>query len=118
MSKAVVVSVAVFGLVGCGSVPMFVDMGNDQTLRGSASGRVGSMATFSVTDIMSDLSCTGMFPFNMEKLVTGTMQCSDGLTGKYLMNRNDRPSWRGEGKMENGKKFRIFINYSTDPDKR
>ena len=118
MFKRLVLSAVVLGLAGCGSVPMFVDMGDNHIIRGTASGRVGSTATFSATDATGSINCSGAFPFNTQYVVSGTITCSDGQSGHYQMNRSDKPSWRGEGEFGNGKKFRIFVNYTTDPDKR
>ena len=109
---------AVLVIAGCGTVPMFVDLGEGHIIRGSASGRMGSTAQFSATDSRSTVRCTGEFPFNTSRVVSGTITCNNGQSGTYIMNVEPGPLWRGEGQFENGKTFRIFVNYSTDPDKR
>ena len=118
MLKRLMLSAVVVGLAGCGSVPMFVDLGDDHVIRGKASGAVGGTVTFSATNARNSVTCEGSYPFKLSMVVNGTMQCSDGKVGTYIMNGEAGPAWRGEGEFSNGEKFRIFVNYTTDPDKR
>ena len=118
MFKRLMLSAVVVGLAGCGSVPMFVDLGNEHIIRGKASGAVGGTVKFSATDARNSVTCEGSYPFKLSMVVNGTMQCSDGKVGTYIMNGEAGPAWRGEGEFSNGEKFRIFVNYTTDPDKR
>ena len=105
-------------LVGCGSVPMFMDLGEDNILRGSASGALGSEASFTASDISGSLECNGKFPISVTSTVSkGTVQCSNGSQGSFRVSGRGA-HWIGEGVFENGKTFKLFVNYLTDPNKR
>jgi hypothetical protein len=81
---------------------------NNQVLRGSASGSLGSDAVFSVKNI-DGLSCEGkMFvPFSGAN-TEGTIECSDKRKGKFIANGKAN-SWAGEGKLDDGSRFVILI---------
>ncbi len=116
MFRRWMLSAVVLGLAGCGKVPMFVDMGDDITLRGSASGVVGGNINFNASDHSDKVSCSGSFPLR-GMTASGTMSCTNGLNGKFKASGSGA-TWRGEGEFDNGKPFRIFVNYLSDPDKR
>lgn len=121
MLKHALFTLAAITMVGCAAQrPMFIDMGDNQILRGDAAGMYGTDMTFSATNSNASLTCEGKFPRGSAKSVTGTIHCSNGQSGQYRLNTVNAkggPYWRGEGTLENGQSFRIFINYLTDPDK-
>ena len=116
MFKKVFLSAVVLGLAGCGKVPMFVDMGNDVTLRGSATGVMGGTINFKASDYTDKLECSGSFPLR-GMTASGTMSCNNGMNGRFKASGSGA-TWRGEGQFDNGQPFRIFVNYLSDPDKR
>ena len=116
MFKRLMLCAVVVGLTGCGKVPMFVDMGNDVTLRGSASGVVGGNISFKASDYADKMECSGSFPLR-GMTASGTIHCTNGLNGKFKASGSGA-TWRGEGEFDNGQPFRIFVNYLSDPDKR
>lgn len=116
MFKSWWLSVAVLGLVGCGTVPMFVDMGNDIILRGSASGIVGGTIKFTASNVDNETECSGSFPLRGYS-ASGTIHCNNELSGTFKASGSGA-TWRGEGEFNNGQPFKIFVNYLSDPDKR
>jgi len=90
------------------TVPATIKLQNNEVLRGSASGSLGSDAAFSVKHI-DGLSCEGkMFvPFS-DANTEGTVECNDKRKGKFIAN-GKADSWAGEGKLDDGSRFVILI---------
>ena len=104
-------------LTGCGTAPMFMDLGNNQILRGTAQGMAGTTIYFTASDVSDSLECKGSFPFKVVSSVSeGEVLCDNHWKGRFRVSGSG-PTWRGEGQFENGQSFKLFINYLNDPDK-
>lgn len=107
MSKAFL---ALFGLVlvSCATVPATIKIQDNEILRGSASGSLGSDANISVKNI-DGLSCEGkMFVPAYDANTEGTIECNDKRKGHFIAN-GESTSWAGEGRLNDGSQFSIII---------
>jgi hypothetical protein len=102
-------------LTACSAtVPATMRIDNNQILRGSASGKAGRDAVISVTN-SDGLSCAGkMFVPVTETTTEGTIQCSDKRKGNFSVNGKG-DSWAGEGKLNDGSKFLIWLGTKRTP---
>jgi starvation-inducible outer membrane lipoprotein len=107
MNKAFLVLIGIF-LTSCATVPATIKIQDNEILRGSASGSLGSDAVISVKNI-DGLSCKGkMFVPVSSANTEGTIECNDKRKGNFIANGNAE-SWTGEGKLDDGTKFSIII---------
>ena len=113
MKRAIILMSIV--LTACSAtVPATMRIERNQILRGSASGKVGRDAVISVNNI-EGLSCAGkMFVPVTETTTEGTIQCSDKRKGNFIANGKG-DSWAGEGKLNDGSKFMIFLGTKRTP---
>ena len=102
-------------LTACSAtVPATMRIENNQILRGSASGKLGSDARISVNN-MEGLSCSGkMFIPATETTTEGTIQCNDKRKGTFIANGKG-DSWAAEGKLNDGSKFLLLLGTKRTP---
>lgn len=107
MNKAFLVLISLF-LASYATVPATLKIQDNEILRGSASGSLGSDAVISVKNI-DGLSCEGkMFVPVSSANTEGTIECTDKRKGNFIANGNAE-SWAGEGRLDDGSKFSILI---------
>ncbi|THJ22861.1 MAG: hypothetical protein CAF45_009645 [Nitrospira sp. CG24E] len=107
MNKAFLVLIGLL-LASCATVPATIKIQDNEILRGSASGSLGSDAVISVKNI-DGLSCEGkMFVPAYSANTEGTIECNDKRKGNFIANGNAE-SWAGEGRLDDGSKFSILI---------
>ncbi len=107
MNKAFLVLIGLV-LASSATVPATIKIQDNEILRGSASGSLGSNAVISVKNV-DGLSCEGKTFVPVSSANTeGTIECNDKRKGKFIAN-GDAESWAGERKLDDGSKFSIII---------
>jgi hypothetical protein len=89
-------------------IPATIIMQN-KILRGSASGILGDIVSFSVNNV-DGLSCQGKMLVLSSKVNTdGTIDCSNKRKGNFIA-KGRKASWVGEGTLDDGSRFVISIS--------
>jgi hypothetical protein len=96
-------------LVSCSArFPVTIIMQN-KILRGSASGILSDIVSFSVNN-GDGLFCEGkMLVLSSEATTEGTIDCSNKRKGNFVAN-GKKASWAGEGTLDDGSRFFISIS--------
>ena len=91
---AIIVSVLIFFLTGCGTVPITLKVHGQEIFYGSATGIIGGDAKLKLKNI-DGVSCEGSMKLPIKEMITdGKISCTNGSIGKFIAMR----SYPGNGR--------------------
>ena len=122
-SVSIAFSIAALSMLSSCSLtlPLIVFSGNDEILRGSATGYLDGRGTVEFKNSQNDISCSGTFEYKRlgyKGWGTGSASCNDGTSADFTFDAATNSKGYGAGEDNKGRPFLFAYGYSENDAKQ